>query len=390
MTPFDLIVRDEVRRRGRVTFAEFMRWALYHPRHGYYMTKVRTGRAGDFVTNAQTGPLFGRLLAATFMEMWDALGSEKFTLVEVGGSDGALAESVLRALEEKGRERWVSLHLVEASPVARQAARRRLSRYGHVHLHGSLAEMEHTAGIEGCVYSNEYFDALPFHRVVWKDGKLWELWVEMEGETLCERPGPPTPGLAEAFASTGIVLEDGQEGEVCLAMEESVEEISRMLSRGFVMTVDYGGAAAELFGAHRPRGTRRTFSNHAVGDDPFVEIGQRDITAHVDFTRLARLGSSRELEPLIYTRQGSYFLSAGENVLRSAVEGAPDTDRPKIARQVQQLIHPHAFGGAFQILVQGKNVGGVTLSGAKTNRLQRLATPAIQSNIFSSSLPSNS
>ena len=390
MTPFDLIVRDEVRRRGRVTFAEFMRWALYHPRHGYYMTKVRTGRAGDFVTNAQTGPLFGRLLAASFMEMWDALGSEKFTLVEVGGSDGTLAESVLRALEEKGRERWVSLHLVEASPVARQAARRRLSRYGHVHLHGSLAEMEHTAGIEGCVYSNEYFDALPFHRVVWKDGKLWELWVEMEGETLCERPGPPTPGLAEAFASTGIVLEDGQEGEVCLAMEESVEEISRMLSRGFVMTVDYGGAAAELFGAHRPRGTRRTFSNHAVGDDPFVEIGQRDITAHVDFTRLARLGSARELEPLTYARQGSYFLSAGENVLRSAVEGAPDADRPKIARQVQQLIHPHAFGGAFQILVQGKNVGGVTLSGAKTNRLQRLATPAIQSNIFSSSLPSNS
>lgn len=390
MTPFDLIVRDEVRRRGRVTFAEFMRWALYHPRHGYYMTKVRTGRAGDFVTNAQTGPLFGRLLAASFMEMWDALGSEKFTLVEVGGSDGTLAESVLRALEEKGRERWVSLHLVEASPVARQAARRRLSRYGHVHLHGSLAEMEHTAGIEGCVYSNEYFDALPFHRVVWKDGKLWELWVEMEGETLCERPGPPTPGLAEAFASTGIVLEDGQEGEVCLAMEESVEEISRMLSRGFVMTVDYGGAAAELFGAHRPRGTRRTFSNHAVGDDPFVEIGQRDITAHVDFTRLARLGSARELEPLTYARQGSYFLSAGENVLRSAVEGAPDADRPKIARQVQQLIHPHAFGGAFQILVQGKNVGGVTLSGAKTNRLQRLATPAIQSNIFSSSFPSSS
>ncbi len=390
MTPFDEIVRAEVRRRGRVTFAEFMAWALYHPRHGYYMTKGRTGRTGDFVTNVQSGPLFGKLLAATFMEMWDALGSEKFTLVELGGSDGSLAESVLRALEEKGRERWVSLHLVEASPVALQAARRRLSRYGHVHFYGSLAEMEHTAGIEGCVYSNEFFDALPFHRVLWKDGRLWELFVQMEGETLCERPGPPSPGVAEAFASSGIILEDEQEGEVFLSMEETVEEISRVLSRGFVLTVDYGGPGVELFGDHRPRGTRRTFARHAVGDDPFSDIGERDITAHVDFTRLALLGESRELKPLVYARQGSYFLSAGENVLRAAVEGTPEADRPKMARQVQQLIHPQSFGGAFHAFIQGKNVGGITLSGAKTNRIQRLVVPATQSKIFSSNLPSNS
>lgn len=372
MTPFDAIVRAEIRRRGRVTFAEFMTWALYHPRHGYYTTKGRTGRGGDFVTNVQTGPLFGKLLAASFMEMWDALGSEKFTLVELGGSDGALAESVLRALEEKGRKRWVSLHFVETSPVALQAARRRLSRYGHVHFYGSLAEMEHTAGIEGCVYSNEFFDALPFHRVRWKDGRLWELWVEVDGDTLCERPGPPSPGLADALAMSGVVVEEGQEGEVCLLMEEAVEDIARVLARGFVLTVDYGGAGVELFGDHRPRGTRRTFAKHALGDDPFSTMGERDITAHVDFTRLAMLGSARELNPLVYARQGSYFLSAGETVLRTAVEGAPDVDRPKMARQVQQLIHPHAFGGAFQVLIQGKNVGGVTLTGSKINRLQRL------------------
>jgi SAM-dependent MidA family methyltransferase len=279
LTPFDSLIRAEVRRRGRITFAEFMAWALYHPRHGYYMTKVRTGRAGDFVTNVQTGPLFGKLLAETFMEMWEGLGSEKMTLVELGGSDGALAESVLRALEEKGRARWVSLHLVEASPLARQAARRRLSRYGHIHIHGSLAEMEHTAGIEGCVYSNEFFDALPFHRVLWKDGRLWEWGVEMDGDSLCERPGPPSMGVAEALAVSGVSLEEGHEGEVCLSMDETMEDVSRVLSRGFLMTVDYGGAGAELFGDHRPRGTRRTFSKHAVGDEPFADIGNRDITA---------------------------------------------------------------------------------------------------------------
>lgn len=390
MTPFEALIRAEVRRRGRVTFAEFMSWALYHPRHGYYMTKRRTGRAGDFVTNVQTGPLFGNLLAATFIEMWEALGSEKFTLVELGGSDGALAESVLRALEEKGRERWVSLHLVEVSPLALKAARQRLSRYGHVHYYESLAEMEHTAGVEGCIYSNEFFDALPFHRILWKDGRLWELWVEVNGDILCERPGPLTPGLAEAVAFSGVSLEEGNEGEIFLSMEETVGEIARVLSRGFVMTVDYGGSGMELFGDHRPRGTCRTFAKHALGDDPLTEIGERDITAHVDFTRLAKLGESREIKPLVYARQGSYFLSAGENVLQAAVEGTAGANRAIMARQVQQLIHPHSFGGAFHVLVQGKNVDEVTLSGAQWNRLQRLMVPAIQSNIISSNFPSNS
>jgi SAM-dependent MidA family methyltransferase len=372
MTPFDAIVRAEVRRRGRVTFAEFMSWALFHPRYGYYMTKSRTGRAGDFVTNVQTGPLFGRLLAETFIGMWDALGSDRFTLVELGAGDGVLAESVLRALEEKGRDRRVSLHVVEASPVARQSLRRRLSRYGHVHVHARLGDMEHTAGVDGCVYSNEFFDALPFHRVRWHDGRLWELGVEMDGDHLCERPGPPSPGALESLALSGVTLAEGQEGEICLSMAEAVEDLSRLLSRGFVFTVDYGGAGVELFGDHRPRGTRRTFSRHTVGDDPFTDVGERDITAHVDFTRLARLGEANELVPLLYARQGSYFLSAGENLLRTVVEGATDADRPRAARQVQQLIHPHAFGGAFHVLVQGKNVGGVTLAGAPSSRLQRL------------------
>ncbi len=372
MSSLDEIVRAEVRRRGRVTFAEFMGWALSHPTHGYYMTKIRTGRGGDFVTNVQAGPLFGRLLAESFVEMWDALGSEKFTLVELGGSDGALAESVLRALEEMGRDRRVALHVVEASPVARQAARRRLSRYGRVHLHARLEEMEHTAGVEGCIYSNEFFDALPFHRVRWKAGRLWELWVEESGGQLFERPGPLSPGVAEAFGLSGVTLGEDQEAEVLLAMESAVEEISRVLSRGFVLTVDYGGAAQELAGDLRPRGTRRTFARHAVGDDPFSEIGERDITAHVDFTRLARLGEAAEMRPLVYARQGAYFLAAGERVLRAAVENAGEEERPRVARQVQQLVHPHAFGGAFQVLIQGKNTGGVTLSGSKASRVQRL------------------
>jgi SAM-dependent MidA family methyltransferase len=356
MSAFDETVIAEVRRRGKVTFAEFMGWALHHPRHGYYATGLRTGRGGDFVTNAQAGPLFGRLLAGVIADVWDALGSERLTLVELGGADGALAESVLRALEAMGRVRRVAFHLVEASPPARAAARRRLSRFGAVEVHASLEDLEHVAGVEGVVYSNEFFDALPFHRVLQREGKLQELFVVEENGVLAERPGAPsTPRLAEAFRESGASLAEGCEAEVCLALE----------------------------------GTRRTFARHAVGDSPFSDIGRQDITAHVDFTRLALEGARHGLTSVLYAPQGSFFLQAGEKILRDAVEGGGD--RAAAVRQVQQLIHPRAFGGSFQVLLQEKNAEGVAWPGLKANRIQRLSLPvATQSNIFSSSLPSKS
>jgi SAM-dependent MidA family methyltransferase len=390
MSAFDETVIAEVRRRGKVTFAEFMGWALHHPRHGYYATGLRTGRGGDFVTNAQAGPLFGRLLAGVIADVWDALGSERLTLVELGGADGALAESVLRALEAMGRVRRVAFHLVEASPPARAAARRRLSRFGAVEVHASLEDLEHVAGVEGVVYSNEFFDALPFHRVLQREGKLQELFVVEENGVLAERPGAPsTPRLAEAFRETGASLAEGCEAEVCLALEETYSDIARVLARGLVLTVDYGEGAPGLYGEDRPRGTRRTFARHAVGDSPFSDIGRQDITAHVDFTRLALEGARHGLTPVLYAPQGSFFLQAGEKILRDAVEGGGD--RAAAVRQVQQLIHPRAFGGSFQVFLQEKNAEGVAWPGLKANRIQRLSLPvATQSNIFSSSLPSKS
>ena len=371
MISLDQTVREEIRRRGRVPFAEFMAWALTHPRGGYYTTGPgRTGRSGDFLTNVQV-PLYAELLAHQFCEMWDALGSQRFTLVELGGNDGALAEGIFRELESRGRHRSASLHLIEASPAARVAARKRLSRYPHVHLHASLEDLEHIAGVEGCVYSNEFFDALPVHRVRRIGDRLTELYVTEKEGRLVEDPGDPsTPQLAAALAQSGVLLADGQEGEVCLAAGDVLAGVGRILARGFLWTADYGGSAAEVYAPHRVRGTLRSFSKHQLAESPLEAVGERDITAHVDFTRLARLGAAEGFRPLVYADQGPYWIAAGEAVLKKAVEDLSEGGRR--GREVRQLVHPGAFGGAFRILIQGKNVEGIGLRAEIAARLQRL------------------
>jgi SAM-dependent MidA family methyltransferase len=179
--------------------------------------------------------------------------------------------------------------------------------------------------------------------------------------------------LARTFVEQDIVLEDGQEAEVCLAFADVMEDVERLLARGFVLSVDYGAPSAELFHPDRTRGTIRTFHDHAVGGDPFAEPGRRDITAHVDFGRLAAVGERAGLTPLIFATQGTYLLNSAEALLRRIVEDEAKSD-PGLPRRVQQLLHPEGMGGAFHVLVQGKNVGTPALSGGKINRIHRLAT----------------
>jgi SAM-dependent MidA family methyltransferase len=302
--------------------------------------------------------------------MWDHLGSGRITLVELGASDGSLAAQILQALEEKGRVSNVSLHLIERSAAAREAARRRLARYPKIHLWEDLDAFEHTGGVEGLVYSNEFFDALPFHRVRVEGGVLRELFVVEKDGRLSESPGgPSTPRLARALEGRGIQLSEGQAGEVCLEMDSAVENVGRILARGFVLTADYGGASADVTREDRRDGTLRTFGGHALGASPFDDVGRRDITADVDFGRLAALGKEEGLEPLVFAPQGVYLLNSGERLLRGLIDGNRD---PAVAGSVRQLLHPEAMGGRFHVLVQGKNVGEPELSGGKANRVRRL------------------
>lgn len=361
-TPLTDILLERIRRDGPLTFAAFMEACLYHPEHGYYTRARSTEGAGDYYTSPDVGPLFARLLAQQFREMWDALGRpRRFQLVECGAGRGRLAAQLTAAVGESEPEfgRALELTLVEAGVPLRAQAQAALSE------HRSQAQVQESLppNVAGCIFSNELLDALPVHRVVQREDGLREVHIGAEGNELREVEGAlSSPEIARYLERCGTPLEEGQFAEVNLAALEWLEQAAAALERGFLLTIDYGHRARELYGPGHRRGTLLAYRGHRTEENWLEAPGDQDLTAHVNFTALEERGKELGLEPLGCTTQTNFLLAlARECNLADLVE---DSDA---RRQLIQLIHPEGMGETFKVLIQAKGVPGARLTG-----LQRL------------------
>jgi len=248
-----------IRERGPLTVAAFMELALYSE-NGYYARAVRrSGRAGDFFTSVDVGPLFGELLAIQIAEMAELV--ERGTrgdvapidLVEAGASDGRLSADILRSLRRDAPQLFerLRLHLVEASPAARAM---HTSTLGDVTSRLASSGTDLPASFEGIVVANELLDAMPVHQVVMRENGLREIFVDVapyggpESAALrVVEAAPSTPALAEYLARVGASLEPGWRAEINLAAIEWVRTAARRLRRGFMILIDYGHDARELY-----------------------------------------------------------------------------------------------------------------------------------------------
>ena len=331
-------IRAEIDTRGgRMTFERFMECALYHPRLGYYTSgRAHIGKAGDYFTSVSVGPLFGTMLAAQFRAFHDALGSPPdFQVVEFGGQCGRLRDDVL---------------------AAAPGLRYRIIERGDV-LDGPVV---------GCIFSNEFLDALPVHRVRVAGGEWKELYVTTEpapGAAACpargecrfvEVPGPlSTPRLAEILGDLPVDRMEGYQTEVNLRALDWQEDVARKLRRGFVLTIDYGYERHEYFAPQHRAGTLLCYYRHTKNDDPFRQVGEQDITAHVEFTSLIEHGRLLGLEPVLFTDQSHYLVEIGRAQIAEIVERtAGQFSRERAA--VHQLIHPELMGRTFKVLIQEK------------------------------------
>ena len=384
-----LIVR-RIRDRGPMTVAAFMQMALYHPELGYYTSAPRrTGRAGDFYTSVDVGPQFGALLAAQLDEMrrahaaspradghLHAGGAESraggFDLVEVGAGNGQLARDVLDAAESTYPALYAAarLTLVETSPAARAAQPETLGRHRD-RLHAGAAELPDR--ISGVILANELLDALPTHAVTMTADGLRELYVDAEGDRLVERAGPPSsPALGHYVERLAVTPGPGWRGEVSLAAIDWVRTAARRLTRGFLLLIDYGHAARELYAGHHARGTLTTFQRHLVdaagadSDQPdgpawLADPGDRDITSHVDFTSVEGAARDEGLEVLGLTDQTRFLLGLGALDPPPSPASAGEALRHRLA--LKTLLVPGGMGSTHQVLVLGKGVGRPALKG---------------------------
>src|SRR5713101_4300771 len=343
-----------------------MRECLYHAVHGYY-SKAEYTRFADYYTSVDVHPIFARLLARQFAEMWESIGRPaEFALVEAGAGAGRLASQVpdfYRAL------RYVA---VERSASRREEAMIAAKRHATAGQFSASAEVPaHIAA--GCFFSNELVDALPVHRVVMAGGTLKEVFAGFREGCFVDVLGPlSTCAISEYFAAQGITLCEGQHAEAGLEACDWISEIGRRLERGYALTIDYGHPASDLFDEHHMRGTLLAYQSHRANEDYYASPGEQDLTAHVNFTALESWGKRAGLETAGFTSQTAFLLALGEGNEFADLydEGQSEAERTKARLQLKTLIHPEGMGGRFQVLLQRKGVSGAQLTGLSGSALR--------------------
>jgi SAM-dependent MidA family methyltransferase len=367
MTPLPRMLADRVRAEGPISFADYMRECLYHPQFGYY-SKPEARRFADFYTSVDVHPIFGRLLARQLAEMWEVLGRPpEFWAVEAGAGVGNLAGQILDFAVQKLPEFYSALRYMA---VEQSAARREChARNMDAHLQNgralSIAELPGEI-LAGCIFSNELLDAFPVHRVVVERGALREIYVNVRGECLTEERGPLTSAeIVHYFREQNIALGDGQQAEVNLDACEWIMNVGQRLGRGFVMTIDYGHEAAQLYNERHMRGTLLAYSGHRATEDFLACPGEQDLTAHVNFTALDLWGRRAGLARTGCVSQMAFLVALGRlNEFADLYdESANEVERVRGRLLLKSLINPEGMGETFQVFVQHKGAAQPHLTG---------------------------
>ncbi|MDZ7961647.1 MAG: class I SAM-dependent methyltransferase [Aulosira sp. DedQUE10] len=374
----------------RITFAEYMDTVLYHPEHGYYSSNaVKLGfEGGDFFTSVHLGNDFGELLAEQFLQMWEILGQPvTFSVVEMGAGQGLLASHILNYCQQHYPAFFAAIEyvIVEKSPGLRQEQQQRLQDFPIQWC--NLAEIPPNS-ITGCFFSNELVDALPVHQFILEAGELREIYVTTRKDrnkgdiaflSLSTSSSPSatpsflssfvevtgeasTPRLVEYFNLVEIELTqgayaDGYRSEINLAALDWLSIVADRLRCGYVLTIDYGYPASRYYNPRRSQGTLKCYYHHRHHDNPYVNIGQQDITAHVDFTALERWGDRCGLDKVGFTQQALFLMALGLGSRIAALSHQEQSISQLLQRResLHELLNPLGLGG-FGVLVQSKGL----------------------------------
>jgi SAM-dependent MidA family methyltransferase len=366
-------ISSEITRNGPIPFVRFMELALYHPQYGYYMRQPggadheRIGWSGDFYTSSDVHPILGRAIAVQARQMDEILGRPTpFTIVEMGAGKGLLARDCLAAIHAKqddftSRVRYV---LIERSP-AMQALQRQylapwLNKPGLVTWIEGLEALA-PQSVAGLFFSNELVDAFPVHRIQVVASQVKELFVDYRDGLFEDSIKPlSNPALERHLQRLNPTWPDGYRTEVNLQALEWMEQVAQRIDRGFVLTIDYGHTAQDLYGPDRKDGTFLCYYQQLTGDVPYVRIGEQDMTAHVDFTSLATVGAATGLNVTGFTNQMSFLMGLGVDDMI----GQLDPESSEFGAAIH-LLKPDGMGRTFKILVQHRGIERPDLDGLK-------------------------
>ena len=366
MTETATTLHQEVRQAGVLSFAGFMAMALYCPVSGYYeRADVPVGQRGDFFTSVSTGRLFGELLAFQFASWLEGIPTDPIHLVEAGAHDGQLATDILAWMQSSRADLFDRLEywLVEPSQRRQEWQRKKLDGFaGRVRWVETLQALP-ASGINGVLFSNELLDAFPVHRIAWesKTQKWFEWGVGLsDGRFVWQRIPDGAPDWDDELARAGFaipaelkaVLPDGFILELCPSARKWWREAAGVLHQGKLMTLDYGLHAEQFLSPERSNGTLRAYHRHRLNTDVLAMPGEQDLTAHVNFTTLERVG-----EDVGLTNEGLVSQAQFLSRIAETMWGTGGTPSASQVRQFHTLTHPEHLGRSFKVLVQSRGGG---------------------------------
>ncbi len=378
-------------RGGWIGFDEYLEQVLYAPGLGYYSAgAAKLGPDGDFTTAPERSPLFGHSVARAIAPVLATLGAPAGMplaagcgeVLELGAGSGALAEAVLTRLATLGAlpARYA---ILEVSADLRARQRARLARLPPL-LAGRIEWLDRLPAVplRGVLLANEVADALPFRCLEKRAQGCVELGVSLApgapgagsgadadsdagiGPRWAERPADAAllAELARIESALDAPLEPGYRTEACPRLDAWIASLAGVLDEGLVLLFDYGLGRRELYHPQRHAGTLRCHYRHRAHDDPFLHPGLQDITAWVDFTRVAEAASGAGLEVAGYCTQAAFLLSAGMaaeiDVGGGPLDGAALKAQLARAAEARALLQPDGMGEVFKAIALTRGLPG--------------------------------
>ncbi|MFM7180967.1 MAG: class I SAM-dependent methyltransferase [Verrucomicrobiales bacterium] len=346
-------LREEIAdAEGWISFDRFMEAALYDPEHGYYGSgRARVGRGGDFFTSVSVGEVYGVLLGKRIARWWEENGKPSaWQLAEQGANDGRLLADVISSLPEPCRAA-AEIVIIEPSERTRAVQTETMAALG-----ATPRWLKTPSAMEPALptvyFANELLDAFPIERLRFENGQWSRLGVGYDTESSSfQWASTPWPCEWSCHLPAEEIgpFPDGYTTELCTRFGSWAEGLVGLLSTGLVLLADYGFEEEDYFHRTRTEGTLRTYRDHRALDDPFAAIGHSDITAHVNWTRVASALAKAGFAVSPSLDQGRWLTRVGMDWLLD-LEKNPVPDTAKRLRQFQTLTHPQHLGGKFQIL----------------------------------------
>jgi SAM-dependent MidA family methyltransferase len=370
------LIQEEIAAAGGwISFAHYMRLALYAPGLGYYSGgAAKFGQVGDFVTAPEISSLFGRTVARQVAQVLGLI-NEEANILEFGAGTAKLALDLLLELE---RLESLPAHyfILEVSADLRQRQRRLLEEHA-AHLLPRVVWLERLpAEFKGFMLANEVLDAMPVQLIAWRGTGLFELGVACRGDEFqwVEHPLEERE-LLDAAKELGPLIEAGGSAgyvsEINLSARYFMHSLGLILKKGAILLIDYGFGRAEYYHPQRSRGTLMCHYRHHAHDDPFYLPGLQDITSHVDFSAIASAAAKNGLALLGYNTQAHFLVNCGITDILAQIPAENHAHYLPLANQLQKLVSPAEMGELFKAIAFGRNIS-VPLTGFSNGDKSRL------------------